>query len=226
MWTGLLDRPGRCGERVHHMLRERRGSHMGDQRWAVANRIREDARLAHAELRAPTLADFPETSELHPEQLAVFRAAARGYVTRFAAPARALDVANEPITLEGLGLGLAVRLPRLIVVEDADGAVEVRRISLSTRPPELGGAFVAALTHACARWRFDSVRVVALNLLTLDEAAEMVTASEADVDVASERLTDAASALTALAGTRRPRPQEDCHTCEQVWNCSLHARER
>ena len=76
VWAGLLERPFACGERVRRALRGQFGSKAGDQRFAVSSQIREDARLAHAERRAPAASDFPDAGNLWPEQLAVYRAAA------------------------------------------------------------------------------------------------------------------------------------------------------
>src|SRR4029079_16907249 len=62
-------------------------------RFAVANRILEDARVAHAELRSPGASDFPTPSDLLPEQQRLYRAATGGYVALFSSrPALAVDI--------------------------------------------------------------------------------------------------------------------------------------
>jgi hypothetical protein len=224
VWAGLLEQPFACGERVRRALRGQFGSKAGDQRFAVSSQIREDARLAHAELRAPAPGDFPDAGNLGPEQLAVYRAAARGYCTLFAEPALALDVALDPIELAQAGVQL--RLPRDLVVRRADGVVELRRLSAAARNPTIRPGLLAVIALAADAWGFAAVRVVAADLLALEPVAEhVVTVDDAAIDAAQAWIADAAAALFAAA-TRPALPHDECGSCDHIWTCPAHADAR
>src|SRR4029079_7970075 len=59
---------------------KRNANRTGDMRFAVSNRIEADARLAQAEAGIPRPEAFVEPRDLEPEQQALYRAAARGYL--------------------------------------------------------------------------------------------------------------------------------------------------
>ncbi|HEY5170540.1 MAG TPA: hypothetical protein VIK54_02315, partial [Acidimicrobiia bacterium] len=62
---------------------KRNANRTANMRFAVSNRIEEDARLAQSELAEPRPEAFVEPRELEPEQRALYRAAARGYLDAF-----------------------------------------------------------------------------------------------------------------------------------------------
>ena len=93
------------------------------------NRITEDARVAHTELRAARVSDFPTPTDLISEQQRVYRAAAAGYVALFAdRPARAVEIDPWEAELDGLDLRLVS--PLGLALELADGSPEIRTLKI------------------------------------------------------------------------------------------------
>lgn len=223
VWASLLDAPPDCGERARRILRGARGqAYLNDLRFAVIGRVREDARLAHAELRAPQPADFPTADGLEPEQAAVYRAAARGYLALFPAPARALDAA---IGVECDERSVVLRPPRDLVVETADGRVELRRLGAAGRRATIGAGLVHAIALCAAQWRAERVHVVAADLLALETAEVVVDVDATAVADAREWLATGFDELVERA-RRAARAGRECASCEFVWDCPVHLKPR
>lgn len=192
-------------------------------RFAVGNRITEDARVAHTELRTARAADFPTPTDLVPEQQQVYRAAAAGYVAFFAdRPARAVTVDPWETVLDGLDVRLVSSLG--LALERADGSPEVRflRIGVAGNRPLIDDAERRTIAVRSAPWVGPRpLHVVIADLLagalveeTLDVAAELPEARawvEARVAVVRERAADP----VAKAGA-------DCRGCPFVPGCQAH----
>ncbi len=225
VWLGLLERPPPCPELVRRTLDGARGADRAPQvRYAVGNRLREAARTAHAEMRAPTAADFPDPTDLEPEQRLVHRAGALGYLTLFPEPAVACDVPTDPLVFDDLGVRMFA--PRDLVVRTAGGTVEVRRLQVSGRGPQLGTGALHVLALVAARWSppLPSLRVVVADLLAL-EITEALVEAESAVLAATEWVSDRHRALVD-ASLGAPKSGEQCLRCDYVWDCTLHARSR
>src|SRR4051794_19434868 len=103
----------------------------GDMRFAVSNRIEADARLAQAEGGVPRPEAFVEPRELEPEQRALYRAAARGYLHEFGAVAAHIADLGFRTPRPELGVELSSNLG--IAAELADGGRELRKVLVGAR---------------------------------------------------------------------------------------------
>lgn len=218
----LLDRPPACGERARRILAGNVGrAHLGDARFAVVNRLRGDARLAHAVMGAPAPHHFPGVPDLPPEQRVQYRAGARGYLTLFGAPARALD--SPGTDHEEPDLGLRLSPPHDLVVELADGRVEVRLLRIEGRAPRVPEATGHLLALRGATWGVTALRVVAADLINL----EIVETEVAVDDPSRARAWLAEAHARLVTASRGPaRAADECQWCTFVWDCSVHAGQR
>jgi hypothetical protein len=210
-----------CRRRLarEHAGAKRHVNKTGDARFEVSNRIVADARLAQAELGPPRPEAFVDPAELEPEQRALYRAAARGYVALFGTvPGRAADLGwcttfgEHGVDLVG-DAGLAV--------EHADGTRELRLLKFGADRSLLERTDVHIALLRTETWAPTQLRVVAADLLTLERA-------EHEADVVAER-RDAhewfAARTTIVkqhARDGRPRPGADCNGCAFVAGCSAH----
>jgi hypothetical protein len=205
----------------------RNRNRLGDARFAVANRIEQDVVLAHATMRAARPSDFPDPTDLWPEQQRHYRAAAAGYVTLFAdAPGMAVDPgAVDPWGTDVADAGLRLTGSVGVVLEVPDGGAEVRRLSCGPRGfghPLLDDVDIHHVALRVAPWRSDGpLRVVAAELLQLRVEAVVLDLGVA-LPAARAFLADRAAHIDVLVATPRPRPGADCAGCGFVAGCDPH----
>jgi hypothetical protein len=192
-------------------------------RFAVANRLVEDARVAHAELRAPRLTDFPSPSELFVEQQILYRAAAGGYVTLFAdRPALAVTVDAWETELPDLEVRLVGSLG--LALEDRHGAPELRSLQLGRagNRPLIDDAERRVIVVRAAAW----VGTRTLRLVVVDLLAGEVVEEELDVAAALPEAMEWISARVAVvreeAADPVPKAGADCRGCPFVPGCRAH----
>jgi hypothetical protein len=213
-----------CRRRLAREHAGLRGRWSPSPRYAVGNRIVEDARVAHAELRAPGARDFPTPTDLFPEQQLVYRAAAAGYVALFGGrPARAVTVDAWETELPELAVRLVGSLG--LALETADGSPELRslRLGLAGNRPLIDDGERRVLIVRSAAWvGARSLRLVVVDLL----AGEVV---EEELDVAAA-LPEALGWVATRLGIVRARAADpvakagaDCRGCPYVPGCQAHA---
>jgi hypothetical protein len=193
-------------------------------RFAVANRLVEDARVAHAELRAPRATDFPTPNDLIPEQQLLYRAAAGGYVTLFAArAARAVVVDAWETELPDLEVRLVGSLG--LALETDDGSPELRslRLGVAGNRPLIDDAERRVIVVRSAAW----VGTRALRLVVVDLLAGEVVEEEVDVAAALPEALAWIEARVAVIAARAadpvPKAGADCRGCPFVPGCQAHA---
>lgn len=206
-----------CPRRLKHEFES--GSKLNrssDARFEVSNRLTEDARLAHAELREPRPEAFVDPADTEPEQQAVYRAGARGYLRLFGdAIVVAHDIGRSTDEPE-----LRVRLSGTpgLAVKDANGRAELRVVRIgaaNTRLDDVDRAF--ALLRTCG-WAGDTLDIVVADVLTLDSTTYNV---RVDTELASARgwLTDRVAIIEARVDRNRPRAGADCRGCTCIPGC-------
>jgi hypothetical protein len=210
-----------CRRRLKH-------EHTGDKRsanaaasarFAVANRLSADARLAHAELGPPRAEAFVEPRELEPEQRALYRAAVKGYLGEFGErPGRAVDLGWQTHLPDAdvdlvADPGVALDLP--------DGRRELRVLSFGARVR--GGALLDAVNRRVAlvrtaEWAPDQLTIVAADLI--EGRIDRVTP-----DLAGERaeavawINERVAIVQELAADGRARAGADCSGCPFIAGC-------
>jgi hypothetical protein len=191
--------------------------------FAVANRLVEDARVAHAELRSPRPSDFPTPRELFPEQQLLYDAAAGGYVTLFAdRPARAVTVDAWETELPHLEVRIVGSLG--IALERGDGLPELRSLQLGRagNRPMVDGSERRVVVVRSAAW----VGNRPLRLVVVDLVAGEVVEEELDVAAALPEALDWISARVATIREQVadpvPKAGADCRGCPYVPGCRAH----
>jgi hypothetical protein len=212
-----------CRRRLEREHMGAKGNRSASARFAVSNRLTEDARVAHTELRSARLADFPTPIDLVSEQQRVYRAAAAGYVVLFAdRPARAVTVDPWESVLDDVGMRLVASLG--LALERADGSPELRilRIGVAGNRPMIDDADRRAIVVRSAPWVGDR----RLALVVTDLLAGAIVEDTLDVDGA---LAEARSWIDArLAVVRErvadpvPKAGDDCSGCAFVSGCKAH----
>lgn len=200
-----------------------RGRWNPSPRYAVSNRLVEDARVAHAELRVARGSDFPSPNDLLPEQQRVYRAAAGGYVAFFAArPARAVTVDAWETELPDL----AVRLvgPLGLALETADGSPELRtlRLGVAGSRPLIDDTERRVIVVRSAAW----VGAQPLRLVVVDLLAGELVEEQLDVAAALPEALDWVAARVAVVKERAvdpvPKAGSDCRGCGFIPGCRAH----
>jgi hypothetical protein len=214
---------GACRRRLAREHLGLRGQWNPPARFAVANRLIEDARVAHAELRVARAADFPEPVDLLPEQQHLYRAAASGYVALFAArPARAVTIDEWETELPELGVRLVG--PIGLALETADGEPELRSLRLGVVGNRhlLDDAERRVVVLRSAAW----VEARTLRIVIVDLLAGAVV--EEDLDVASalpearEWFESRVAVIRARVSDPVPKAGADCRGCPFVPGCAAH----
>ena len=212
-----------CRRRLAREHAGLRGRWSPSPRFAVQNRLVEDARVAHAELRAPQLSDFPSPSDLVREQQKVYDAAARGYVALFAArPARAVEV--DAWETELPELSVRVVGPLGLALETADGSPEVRYLRLGVAGSralmdDIERRVVVVRSAAWVGAR--SLRLVVADLLEgeiVEERLEVAAALPEALDWLEARL----AVVRERAADPIPKAGADCRGCAYVPGCRAH----
>ena len=214
-----------CRRRLAHELRggKRRANKASDMRFAVSGRIEGDARLAQAEPGRPRPEAFVEPHELEPEQRALYRAAARGYLDAFGSSvARVIDLGWRT-TLPDAGAELVAN-PGL-AAELADGTHELRKVHVGGRRagnPLLDAVDLRIALVRTETWAPDELTIAAVDVI--DQRAEPhrpadLAAARAE---AHEWIGARVQRLFELADDARPRAGSDCQGCAFVSGCAKH----
>ena len=213
-----------CRRRLERDLAGLRGHRGPSARYAVSNRLVEDARVAHTELRSARPGDFPTPGDLVPEQQRVYRAAAAGYVALFAdRPVRAVTVDPWESELDGLGMRLVASLG--LALERADESPELRflRVGVAGNRPMIDDAERRAIVVRSAEWVGGrELRLVVVDLLAGEIVEETIAVAHA--------LTDARAWVDTRVAIVRERVADpiakagaDCRGCPFVPGCPAHA---
>jgi hypothetical protein len=190
-----------------------------DARFAVSNRLLEDARLAQAELGPPRPEAFVDPTDLEPEQRALYRAATRGYLETFGErPGRAADLGwsthVEELDVDLVAdFGLAIELP--------DGRRELRVLQLGTRH-----AGAPLLDHVQLRfgllrteeWAPDQLSIVAADVIEQENERHVPDLEPARAD-ARAWITERVHLVQELAADGRARAGADCSGCPFIAGC-------
>jgi hypothetical protein len=212
-----------CRRRLAREHAGLRGSWSPSPRFAVQNRLVEDARVAHAELRAPRITDFPSPSDLVREQQQVYEAAARGYVALFAQrPARAVEVDAWETELPDLGVRVVGSLG--LALETADGSPEVRylRLGVAGNRTLIDDIERRLVVMRSATWvGARPLRLVVVDLLegeVVDERLDVAAVLPQALDWLETRL----GVVRERAADPIPKAGADCRGCAYVPGCRAH----
>jgi hypothetical protein len=191
--------------------------------FAVANRLIEDARVAHAELRTARESDFPTPTDLVPEQQRVYRAAAAGYVAFFAdRPARAVDVDAWETVLDELAVRLVGSLG--IALEGADATPELRllRIGVAGNRPLIDDVERRVLVVRSAPWAGARPVHVVLADLRAGELVEETLDVAGILPEARAWIDERVALVRERSADPEPKAGADCRGCAFVPGCKAH----
>jgi hypothetical protein len=192
-----------------------------DMRFAVSNRIEADARLAQAEPGLPRPEAFVEPNELEPEQQALYRAAARGYLDAFGTqPATVVDLGFRTALPE---LGVELSSNPGIAAELDDGGRELRKVLVGARRD---AKLFDAVDVRIALVRTEEWAPVQLDIVAVDvieqRRASHAPDIEADRAEAHAWISDRVTRVLELAADPRPQAGRDCQGCAFISGCSKH----
>jgi hypothetical protein len=209
-----------CRRKLAHMVRggKKRGNKVADMRFAVSNRIEEDASLAHAQIDTVRAEAFVEPSELEPEQRALYRAARKGYLDVFGAEPAVVVKLEGATQIRDLNVEL-LGSPGL-AVERADGTGEIRKLRVGARPT-LDAVDVHFTLLRTETWATESMEIVSVDLISLadDRHSPDLAAGRAE---AREWLATRVEVIESLAKDARARAGSDCLGCPFIAGCSEH----
>ena len=214
-----------CRRRLarEHAGGKRLANRGADARFAVSNRIFEDAVLAHAEIGPPRPEAFVDPKDLEPEQRALYNAAARGYVEAFGdRPGRANDLGwNTHLADLGVDLvdrpGIALDLP--------DGRRELRVLHLGTR--HLGAPLLDPVQRRVAlvrteEWAPDQLTIVAADLIEQELTRDTPDLARERAE-AHEWIAARVEVVKQLAADGRTQVGADCSGCPFIAGCDRFA---
>ncbi|MFZ4584631.1 MAG: hypothetical protein ACOYNI_05320 [Acidimicrobiia bacterium] len=201
-----------CPRRLMLSYDNMRGQRGSKFRNRAEDRVREDARLAHATMRAPTLADFPVATDLLPEEQALHAAAARAYVALFGDHPAVTAEYDEWATVRA-DLGFRLLGPLGLVVELADGTQEIRRLRFgrSDAPDDVELRFCAA------RLSRSDVRIVTADLVNVTRHETTASIDPFENDAWMKEQVRVATNRGA-----EPTITEECAYCEYITDCKAH----
>lgn len=210
-----------CGLRLRLAYQGLRGNRSSGFRYRVRSHLVEQARVAHAQLVAPTRDAFVPLPDYFPEEQAVFRGAADGYEHVFAdLPARSVDVYEWETRDEDRGVRLVGGLDLLL--EDGDGTPELRVLVLDGPPApgdplaDPGVRFAALRLRALVGERPVVWRHAALLPGTrVDCTIDLAAIAPALDEWLDERLATVRRRVEHAA----PRIGAECGWCRYVGNC-------
>jgi hypothetical protein len=209
-----------CRRKLAHEVRggKKRANKVADMRFAVSNRIEADAALAHTAIDAVRAEAFVEPSELEPEQVALYRAARKGYLDVFGAEPAVTVKLDRTTPLPDLNIEL-VGNPGL-AVERADGFGELRKLRVGGRPA-LDAVDVHFALLRTEGWEAESMEIVSVDLISLvdDRYSPNLVVDRAE---SHEWLATRVESIESLAGDARPRAGSDCLGCPFIAGCSEH----
>ncbi len=210
-----------CRRRLKHEHTgdKRSANNAANARFAVSNRLSGDARLAQTELGPPLPEAFVEPRDLEPEQQALYRAAARGYLSEFGdRPGRAVDLgwhthlADADVDLVA-DPGIALELP--------DGGRELRVLSFGARGRNaslLDSVNRRVVLVRTAEWAPDQLTIVAADLIDCEVTRETPDLERERAE-ALEWISDRTVRVRELAADGRARAGADCAGCPFIAGC-------
>jgi hypothetical protein len=206
-----------CPRRLAHEYESgRKLSPLGDGPFAVANRLTNDAITWHKGA-TETEEGFPEPTDLEPEQCAVYRAAARAYVARFAGDAVEIhDELGWTTDVDDLGVRIVCSLG--VPIEHADGTHELRLMRLGGRASLVDDTELHCLLLRAAEWAPDNLRVAAVDLLD-DTSVEYDIDVRERIDAAHEWLRERVDVVRERANPRATKAGADCRHCQCIPGC-------
>ena len=199
---------------------KRNANKAADARFAVSNRVYEDARLAQAELGPPRPEAFVDPTDLEPEQRALYRAASRGYLETFGGDAgRATDLGWRT-HLDELGVDLIADVG--IAIELADGGRELPCAPLREPPPERAAPRSTRNcdSRSCAprRGLRISSTIVAADVIEREVERHCPRPRAARAE-ALAWITERVELVQQLAADGRSRAGADCSGCPFIAGC-------
>jgi hypothetical protein len=210
-----------CRRRLarEHAGGKRLANKSADARFAVSNRLFEDAQLAHAELGPPRPEAFVDPKDLEPEQRALYGAAVRGYLDAFGdRPGRATDL-GWSTHLADLGVDLFDRPG--IALDLPDGRRELRVLHLGTR--RLGAPLLDAVQRRVAlvrteEWAPDQLTIVAADVIEQELHRETPDLAPARAE-AHAWITERVDLVKTHAADGRTKVGSDCSGCPFIAGC-------
>jgi hypothetical protein len=210
-----------CRRRLakEHGGAKRRANKTADARFAVSNRLIEDAKLAHSDVDHLETTAFVEPRELEPEQIHLYRAAVQGYRAVFGdRPGRRVDLGwRTPLPELGVDLtgdpGLALERP--------DGSCELRVLKLGGR--RVGASLLDPIELRCALVRTEMWAPDALHIVVADLLEHEVV--EHTPDLAVERaeahawIADRVRLVQENAALGQAKSGSDCAWCPFIAGC-------
>jgi hypothetical protein len=202
---------------------KRNANKAADARFAVSNRVYEDARLAQAELGSPRPEAFVDPAELEPEQRALYRAASRGYLETFGdRPGRATDLGWRT-HLDDLGVDLIADVG--IAIELPDGRRELRALQFGSRHPSAPLLDDAQLRFALVRteeWAPDQLTIFAADVIERELERHSPDLEPARAEARSW-IGERVELVQRLAADGRSRAGSDCSGCPFIAGCDQFA---
>lgn len=193
----------------------------GDMRFAVSNRIEADARLAQAEPGVPRPEAFVEPRDLEPEQHALYRAAARGYLDAFGQQSAVVVDLGYRTALPELGVELSSGLG--IAAELDDGGRELRKVLVGSRRDSL---LLDPVDVRIMLARTEEWAAVQLDIVAVDVIDQRMIRHEPDLETdrveAHAWIAERVERVLELASDPRPRAGRDCQGCAFISGCASH----
>lgn len=193
-----------------------------DARFAVSNRVVNDARLAHAEAGPVRAEAFVDPAELDPEQRHLYRAAVAGYLAVFGdRPGRSTDLGWRT-SLPGLGVDLVGDVG--LAIDPDDGPPELRIVKLGGRRQGAPLVDDVDLNVALVRtegWAPRELRIIAVDVISLDSTEPSFDLATARQD-AHAWLADRVARVKRNAAHGKAKPGGDCSGCAFIAGCGAH----
>jgi hypothetical protein len=209
-----------CPRRLAHEHESgRKLSRLGDAGFEVSNRVVEDATLWHkgrVDGDAERVA-FPEPTDLAPEQLALYRAFARGYLATFDAT-EDVEVADLGWSTDIDDLGVRLLGQVGIPVEYPTGARELRLPRVGRGNALVDDADIRFALLRAAEWAPVQLRIVAFDPLDV-RSVEYEIDVAARIDDAREWLSQRVAVIRGRAHPKQPVAGADCRHCSCLPGC-------
>jgi hypothetical protein len=211
-----------CPRRLKHEYESgRKLNKHSDARFEVTNRVTEDARLAHAEMGTPRPEAFVDPSDVEPEQRALYRAGAIGYLRMFGADSvvaedigRSTDDAELGVRLSGTP-GLAVR--------HADARAEVRVLRLGATGALVDDVDIKFTVLRAGEWAGAALDITAVDLLDCRRVVCSLDVGE-ELPVTRAWLARRVAAIEDRGDRHRAIAGADCRGCTCIPGCPALTR--
>jgi hypothetical protein len=206
-----------CPRRLKHEYESgKKLNRHSDARFEVSNRVSEDARLAHAEMVAPRPEAFVDPSDVEPEQRALYRAAATGYLRMFGVDAVLAEDIGRSTDEPELGVRLS-GTPGL-AVKHADGHAEVRVLRIGSSGSLLDDTDIRFTLLRAGAWAGAALDITAVDLLDCRQIACTLDV-EAELPGARSWLAERITVIEGRVDRDRPVAGIDCRGCTCIPGC-------